>query len=75
MIPGSGGEGSGSSVAVGTVGSGEGCARSRVNWVVGAGIVGLVAVLVGATSGSLQVIAASGCGVALRALNGSVQAG
>src|SRR5215475_8440094 len=62
-------------MAVRAIGSSEGSTRSGVHWIVCAAVVGLVAVLIAATSGSLQIVTTSRGRVALRTLHGSVQAG
>ena len=62
-------------MAVRAVRGRKGSTRGGVHWIVRAAVVGLVAVLIAATSGSLQIVTTS-CGrVALRTLHGSVQSG
>ena len=62
-------------MAVRAVRGRKGSTRSGVHWIVRAAVVGLVAVLIAATSGSLQIVTTSRGRVALRTLHGSVQPG
>ena len=68
VAPGSGGKDGGNRVAVGAVGDGERGSSGGVHRVIRAGVIGLVAILVGATGRSLQVVTTRGSCVALGAL-------